>query len=172
LAKQYGLSKEIEFVSEVQSNVEFRAAIDSQPWYMRLWNAIVRLFSKAPAETLSERAGRLVKELYLPSAKIDVADAAAAPVFRTTAPKYESENALTVLADKIIAQPKNFKERMGDNLALQAEMNAVDMRAGLQEAVKRGAKDMGDDDLFTQAMYNVRKADQFMPLVYTTAHRT
>ena len=91
----------------------------------------------------------------------------AAPLYRVAKPKYESENALTDLADRIIAQPKSFKERMGSNLALEAEMNAVDMRAGLQEALKRGAKDMGNEDLFTQAMYNVRKADQYMPLVYT-----
>lgn len=165
LATQYGLESAEEFISEVQSNVEFRAAIDNKPWYMRLWNAILRLFNKGPAEALTARASRLVKELYLPSAKI--AGAPVASVLRTPAPKYESENALTKLADQIIAQPKGFKERMGANLALQAEMNAVDMRAGLQEAIKRGAKDLGNDDLFTQAMYNVRKADQFMPLVYT-----
>ena len=91
----------------------------------------------------------------------------AAPLYSIKKPQFESENALTELSKKIIAQPKSFKERMGSNLALEAEMNAVDMRAGLQEALKRGAKDMGNEDLFTQAMYNVRKADQYMPLVYT-----
>ena len=91
----------------------------------------------------------------------------AAPLYRVAKPKYESENALTDLADRIIAQPEGFIERNKSNLALKAEMNAVDMRAGLQEALKRGAKDMGNEDLFTQAMYNVRKADQYMPLVYT-----
>jgi hypothetical protein len=92
----------------------------------------------------------------------------AAPLYRTAKPKYESENALTDLADRLIAQPKSFKERMGSNLALEAEMNTVDMRAAMQEGLKRGAKEMGNDNLFTQAMYNVRKADQFMPLVYTS----
>jgi len=167
LATQYGLENAEEFISEVQSNVEFRAAIDNKPWYMRLWHAILRLFNKGPAEELSARASRLVKELYLPSAKIAGTSETIASVFRPTKPQYESENALTKLADQIIAQPKSFKEKLGSNLALEAEMNAVDMRAGLQEAIKRGAKDLGKDDLFTQAMYNVRKADQFMPLVYT-----
>ena len=87
--------------------------------------------------------------------------------YKSNKPKYESENALTELADKIIAQPESFVERNKSNLALKAEMNAVDMRAAVQEVLKRGAKDMGKDDLFTQAMYNVRKADQYMPLVYT-----
>ena len=89
----------------------------------------------------------------------------AAPLYRVAKPKYESENALTDLADRLIAQPKSFKERMGSNLALEAEMNAVDMRAAVQEVLKRGAKEMGDDSLFTQAIYNVRKADQYMPQV-------
>jgi chromosome segregation ATPase len=87
--------------------------------------------------------------------------------YSSAKPQYESENALTELADKIIAQPESFVERNKSNLALKAEMNAVDMRAAVQEVLKRGAKDMGKDDLFTQAMYNVRKADQYMPLVYT-----
>jgi len=167
LATQYGLKDEVEFVSEVQSNVEFRAAIDSKPWYKQLWHAILRLFSVAPAKTLSERTEQLIREIYLPSAKIETAKPVAS-VFRTPKPQYESENALTTLADTIVAQPKTFKERMGSNLALEAEMNTVDMRAALQESIKRGAKDMGKDDLFTQAMYNVRKADQYMPLVYTS----
>lgn len=169
LEKEYGLKDVEEFVSEVQSNVEFRAAINKQPWYRQLWNAILRLFSKAPAEAISERASRLVRDIYLPSKKIETTAATTVPsVFRTTKPKYESENALTELADRVIAQPKNFGERMGSNLALEAEMNAVDMRAAVQEFLKRGAKEMGDDNLFTQAMYNVRKADQYMPIVYST----
>jgi len=43
----------------------------------------------------------------------------------------------------------------------------VDMRAGLQAALKAGAKELGDENLYTQAMYNVRKADQKMPLIDT-----
>jgi hypothetical protein len=86
-------------------------------------------------------------------------------LYRTKAPKYEEENALTDLAGKIIAKPKTFKERMGNNLALEAEQNAVDMRAGLREALKVGAKAYGDQKDFVQAMYNVTKADQKMSVV-------
>ena len=88
-------------------------------------------------------------------------------VKRTKAPKYEEENALTDLAGKIIAKPKTFKERMGMNLALEAEMNAVDMRAGLREALKVGAEAYGEQKDFVQAMYNVTKADQKMSVVQT-----
>jgi hypothetical protein len=86
-------------------------------------------------------------------------------VLRTVAPKYEEENALTDLAGIVMAQPRSFMERLGNNKALEFEMNAVDMRAGLREALKAGAKDLGDDNLYTQAMYNVEKADQAVPVV-------
>jgi hypothetical protein len=90
----------------------------------------------------------------------------------TAAPSYRSKAApatpaLDALADKIITQPKTFKEKLGSNLALEAEMQGVDMRAGLRDVLKAGATGMGDDKLFTQAMYNVLKADQKMPLIYT-----
>jgi hypothetical protein len=71
-------------------------------------------------------------------------------------------NALESLAQDITSQPKTIKEKMGSNLALQAEMQAVDMRAGLRDALK-----FGDDTLFTQAMYHVRKAEQKMAQMFT-----
>lgn len=89
------------------------------------------------------------------------------------APAYRSKQtvsttpALDALADKLFEKPKTFKQKLGNNLALEAEMQGVDMRAGLRDVLKAGAKEMGDDKLFTQAMYNVLKADQKMPLIYT-----
>ena len=82
-------------------------------------------------------------------------------------PSYRSKaaapaNALESLAQEITAQPKTLKEKMGNNLALQAEMQAVDMRAGLRDTLK-----FGDDSLFTQAMYHVRKAEQKMAQMFT-----
>ena len=71
-------------------------------------------------------------------------------------------NALEALALDITTQPKTLKEKLGSNLALQAEMQAVDMRAGLRETLK-----FGDDNLFTQAMYHVRKAEQKMAQMFT-----
>jgi hypothetical protein len=83
-------------------------------------------------------------------------------VLRTTKPKYESENALTELADIVIAQPKSFKDRFINNAALKAEMETVDMRAGLREALKTG-----DTRNYQQAMYSVTKADQKMAVTYS-----
>ena len=71
-------------------------------------------------------------------------------------------NALEALALDITARPKTLKEKMGSNLALQAEMQAVDMRAGLRDVLK-----FGDDSMFTQAMYHVRKAEQKMAQMFT-----
>jgi hypothetical protein len=85
LVGQYGLKNVDEFVSEVQSNVDFRAAIDQKPWYKRLWHAIMRLFSRAPIEAVSDRASRMVRELYLPSKKIETATDVVPSVFRATA---------------------------------------------------------------------------------------
>jgi hypothetical protein len=42
------------------------------------------------------------------------------------------------------------------------------MRAGLREALKAGAKEMGDTKNFVQAMYSVTKADQKMAVVSAT----
>ena len=76
-------------------------------------------------------------------------------------------NALEQLAQDVVAGEKTWREKVGNHIALQAEMQAVDMRAGLQAALKAGAKELGDENLYTQAMYNVRKADQKMPLIDT-----
>ena len=85
-----------------------------------------------------------------------------------TAPQYGQNDALSDLARRVVAQPKSFSQRMGSHLALETEMNLVDMRAGLREALKAGAKEMGDTKNFVQAMYSVTKADQKMAVVSAT----
>ena len=71
-------------------------------------------------------------------------------------------NALESLAQEITTQTPTLKEKLGSNLALRAEMGASDMRAGLRETLR-----FGDDNLFTQAMYHVRKAEQKMAQMFT-----
>jgi hypothetical protein len=82
-------------------------------------------------------------------------------LYRTKAAA-EPDNALIALSKQITTQPKTLKEKLSNNLALQAEMQAVDMRAGLRDTLK-----FGDDNLFTQAMYHVRKAEQKMAQMFT-----
>ena len=91
----------------------------------------------------------------------------AGSTYRTT-PQYGQNDALSDLARRVVAQPKSFSQRMGSHLALETEMNLVDMRAGLREALKAGAKEMGDTKNFVQAMYSVTKADQKMAVVSAT----
>ena len=158
LEGQYALKDAEEFMSEMQSNEKLREQFDSQPWYKRLWGAIMRLVGFPTNETTSKHVTDLIEQLYTPATE-RAGEAVSAK------PMYDSDNAFTELANKVVAQPKSFREKLGNNLALEAEMQAVDMRAGLREALKAGAKDLGNDQLFTQAMYNVLKADQSMPLV-------
>ena len=76
-------------------------------------------------------------------------------------PEYGQKNALTDFTTKVIAQPTPLKEKFwGKHGWLNAEMNNVDMRAGIREALKAGAKDLGDTRSYEQAMYNITKADQ------------
>jgi len=100
-----------------------------------------------------------------------VAGTGQAPVGETTyrtKATYGQDDALASLSRQIIAQPKSFSERLGRNIALETEMNLVDMRAGLREALKAGAKEMGDTKNFVQAMYSVTKSDQKMAVVSST----
>jgi hypothetical protein len=66
-SKAYGAKDELEFVSEVQSNADFRAKLDKKPWYKRLWSAMLRLIGYTPAESVSAKASRLIETLYAPS---------------------------------------------------------------------------------------------------------
>jgi hypothetical protein len=77
---------------------------------------------------------------------------------------YGTDNALVDLAKDVMAQKKTWKEKVGTNPFLQVEMELIDMRAGLREALKAGAKEIGDDRLFTQAMSHVIMADQKMAM--------
>ena len=61
----------------------------------------------------------------------------------------------------MFAKPRSFKDRIGGNLALAAEMHTVDMRAPVREALATGNKRLAE-----QAMYYIRKNDARMPQVY------
>ena len=84
LKTEYGITDVEEFVSEMQSNVEFRAAVDKKPWYQRFWHALTRLFSSKPIEKISDQASALIKQLYLPSTNV-VGGKQAPSVFRGAA---------------------------------------------------------------------------------------
>ena len=80
-------------------------------------------------------------------------------LYRTT-PEYGAKTPLTEFANRVVAQPKTWREKLGSHAWLQAEMDNVDMRAGVREALRLGAKATGDSRSYEQAMYNITKADQ------------
>lgn len=77
----------------------------------------------------------------------------------------KNENALTDLADRIVAKDKTLREQLKDISTLELEMSGVDARAALEEVLKRGALAMGDDTKYQQAMYLVRKRDDLLSQV-------
>lgn len=148
LMDEHGLKNMKEFVSEVQSNAEFRAAINKQPWYSRLWHALTRLFSKAPAEAIADRASRLVKELYLPSQKI------AAPklpsVFRSATPK----SAL------VGYEPSTLEKLKGNFFGLAGRVQHFDRLAAADAGIvaAEGAGKLSSTEAFN-AQYFMRMGD-------------
>jgi hypothetical protein len=167
LTGQYAAKNVKEFVSEVQSNVDLRNKLGSVKMFgstalRKIFDAIMRFIGMKPSYVKTEEAQAVIERLYMQSGKL--ANVETSPiVFSKTQPQYESENALTKLAGQVIAEPKSFKERFANNAALKAEMETVDMRAGLREALKTG-----DTKNYQQAMYNVTKADQKMAITYST----
>jgi hypothetical protein len=132
LAGEYGLENAEEFVSEVQSNVDFRAAIDKMPWYKRLWHAIVRLFSDAPIESVSDRASRMVRELYLPSAKIATSTGLVPSVFRGAQPSEFT----------MVGRPAGAMKTLTGNLfGLAGRVQYIDRLAASDKAFVEAQKD-------------------------------
>jgi hypothetical protein len=170
----YGLTNHKEFVAELFANREFQKLLAEIPSskprksiFTRFVETLAQFFNMPgkAAQSLFAEAVALTEDV-LNVTKNEVYGGAAPSggfanditPYKVTAPA----DALEALSKKIIAQPQTLKEKLGNNLALQTEMQAVDMRAGLRETLR-----FGDDSLFTQAMYHVRKAEQKMAQMFT-----
>jgi hypothetical protein len=84
------------------------------------------------------------------------------PLFSRVA-KYKSDDALSKLAERAVAQPKTLREKAGSNIALQIEMQTADMRAGVIKALNNAVEDpntMGSTRDFRQAIFSITAADQ------------
>ena len=151
LMAEHGLKNMKEFVSEVQSNGEFRAAINKQPWYKRIWNALMRLISKAPLESIADRASRLTKELYLPSQKIE--EKTVPSIFRREEPVQSS----LVATD----QPGKLATLRGNMFGLTGRVQYVDRLAAADEAFVKaeGAGKLSSTEAFN-AQYFMRMSDK------------
>ena len=172
----YGLTNNKEFVAELFANREFQKLLAEIPSskpkksiFTRFVETLAQFFNmpgKAAQSLFAEAIALTEEVLNVTKNEIYSGKAPAGGFLADVSPmRLEPEapaNALEALARDITAQPKTLKEKLGSNLALQAEMQAVDMRAGLRDTLK-----FGDDTLFTQAMYHVRKAEQKMAQMFT-----
>jgi hypothetical protein len=152
LSKEYGIENAEEFVSELQSNVEFRAALDKQPWYKRLWHAVTRLWSTKPIEKISDQASALVKQIYLPSAKVMVGRQEVASIFRREAPPTSA----------IIGyEPGKLATLRGNLFGWAGRVQYIDSLAAAGEGIVRGegAGKLSSTEAFN-AQYFMRMGDK------------
>ena len=80
----------------------------------------------------------------------------------------ETPKAMASLIGKVVSQPKTFREKLGSNIGLELQMQTADMRAAIWAALDAGKDALGDRSNFTQAMYNVLKADKKTDMVNAT----
>jgi hypothetical protein len=152
LRTEYGISDVEEFVSEMQSNVEFRAAVDQQPWYKRFWHALTRLWSNAPIAKISDQASALVKELYLPSTNVTQGKQAVASIFRR-----EALPASTIVG----SDPGKLATLKGNLFGLAGRVQYFDRLGAAEEGIVKaeGAGKLSSTEAFN-AQYFMRMGDK------------
>lgn len=138
-------------------------------------NAAFDIENVAPEEKLVDSKNYLGKvsapnRIATDPPVLEMIDPEETPLYARAA-DYGTDNALVDLAKDVMAKKKTWKEKVGTNPFLQVEMELIDMRAGLREALKAGAKEIGDDRLFTQAMSHVIMADQKMAMTNATLQK-
>jgi len=131
--------------------------------------------TQAPEDVLIDSRSQLgkvdaPKRIATDPPPLDLIEPEETPLYARAA-DYGTDNALVDLAKDVMAKKKTWKEKVGTNPFLQVEMELIDMRAGLREALKAGAKEIGDDRLFTQAMSHVIMADQKMAMTNATLQK-
>ena len=166
---EYGKTDLKEFISEVMSNQGFRDKLDAigKPTSLlkRIWAAVKSALGFG-ADPASKRASAAIEKIMGVSG---TGTAEAAPsIFRTKALDYgdAAGSPLADMADKYTARPTPFLERIKQNFGLSFEQAVVDMRAAHAAAMKMGKDTTVDSGRLTQqAIYDMRKGDQLMPLV-------
>ena len=162
---EQGIADVREFAAEVESNKDFRNKLDSVGKPTTLLQRVLGFFKRMlgmQTEISSKEAQALVDRILAPSRKL--AAKAAPSLFRKGA-QYASNDALSDLAKKAVAQPQTLREKAGSNIALQFEMQVADMRAGVIKALNNAVADpntMGSTKLFSQAVFSITAADQSM----------
>lgn len=173
----YGLTNTHEFLAETFSHKGFQDLLDQIPSETPNKSVLSRLvdvfagffrFSKPKERSLLNDALEITEEAFAENKPLN--EMQRWQKTRETnevlnAPDYMSDDALTKLAKKTVAQDKTFKERAGSHIGLQFEMAAADMRAGVIKALNNAVEDpktMGSTKLFRQAVFSITAADQHM----------
>lgn len=152
LTTEYGISDVEEFVSEMQSNAEFRAAVDKQPWYKRFWHAITRLWSNKPIEKISDQTSALIKQIYAPSTIVTEGKQQVASIFRRETPP----------ASAIVGyEPGKLATLKGNLFGLSGRVQYIDRLAAADEAIVKGegAGKLSSTEAFN-AQYFMRMGDK------------
>jgi hypothetical protein len=152
LATQYGISDVEEFVSEMQSNREFRAAVDTQPWYKRFWHALTRMWSSKPIAKISDQTSALIKQIYAPSNTLNVGKQSVPSVFRREAPP----------ASAIIGYEPNKLDNLRGNLfGLSGRVQYIDRLGAAEKGIveAEGAGKLSSTEAFN-AQYFMRMGDK------------
>ena len=173
LEGEYAAKDIHEFVSEINSNEGLRKLLAKEKWagsegrsmLRRLLDATMRLLGLHPKDIVGATEHHL-KSMYAPSERYAMQEKAS--IFRTPKAEYGSDNPLASLSKKVVATAPEFKDKFKGITALAAEMETVDMRAGVRAGLNMGAKAIGKDNLATQAMYHILKADDKVQLAMTT----
>jgi hypothetical protein len=152
LRTEYGISDVEEFVSEMQSNREFRAAVDQQPWYKRFWHALTRLWSSKPIASISDQTSALIKQIYAPSGTLNVGKQAVPSIFRR-----EALPASTIVG----SDPGKLATLKGNLFGLAGRVQYFDRLGAAEEGIVKaeGAGKLSSTEAFN-AQYFMRMGDK------------
>ena len=161
LEGEYGVKSPEEFVAEVRSNQALRDKLQGLDWFkgnmlQRLFMAFKRLIGIEPRDVL-DAADSHIKALESQSSKVQAREEAS--IFRSSKAEYGSDNPLSSLTKKVIAQKPTLGEKIKDVSALVAETELVDMRAPIRQAANLGAAALNKPDVATQMISHVIRGD-------------
>jgi hypothetical protein len=123
--EQYGIKNLKEFVSEVQSNSDFRNLLDKKPWYkdnmfIRAVQAILRLVGVKPSLTESAKAQELIRSIFTQSKVLK---------------NVESAPAKTYSSALVGSTPDKWDTFRGNFLGLAGRVQFVDKLAAVDNAI-------------------------------------
>jgi len=171
MAANARLSKETA-VEEVLADIaETGPTAEQESALRRIYNIFKRMFARVTgAKYLSDEEVRQVvvnARHYVQTGEGGRGGEVAVEKAVFRAADYKSDDALSKLAQVAVAQPKTLREKLGSNIALEAEMATANMRAGVVTALEYAVEDprtMGSTKLFRQAIFSITAADQHMPV--------